>query len=402
MRKILTIMLTIVLMFGLFACGNDNTNNNQSNNNQQNNGDGDAGNNNGGQGDNNGGQGNNDGGNSNNNQDTISTKKMASAQLIIAAIGDTFKVSATNPSGEALTTVASDNTYYLVITTFASFSKRIGTYYFPYGDLRDGKYHKMGTPNYYQDDSLGTILARETVGDIFLFADEEIKYQKESQISFLGRNATKYEFESHLAENPNISFSEEIIIDNATGACLKHISQGVATNGYMGSTQKTSFVVTEFEYGANNAAARTILDEYIAKIDVYEWDTAYLTQLGLSNIPALDATFWQSYWDYHSSRDSEEPCWSCEYRLYSDTPEETREIVMNLLHAFYDAGAKDDDGIKAFDELFYDNSEGNLTDLDFVAYIVGNTNYVVRINALFSQYISPKCWKITIDVYFDE
>ena len=49
------------------------------------------------------------------------------------------------------------------------------------------------------------------------------------------------------------------------------------------------------------------IDGMIAKIDVYEWDTAFMTAVGLSAVNAPAWEFWEAYWDHRTTRESDYP-----------------------------------------------------------------------------------------------
>lgn len=330
---------------------------------------------------------------------TVLTVTLPTIESILAAIGTNFKVSATSSAG-APTTVAFDGVYEYVSTTSVRFSKKIGDLYYPYSDLRDGKYHKMGTPNYYPEDSLGIALGSSTVGKMLQFAGETISYQEVTTLTFLGRPAQKYVFESDNAYGYNEYFHEEITIDDATGVCLQYDMEGRAGAGFTGSTRdKVNVEVTELEYGANNSVVRAFLDEMIAKIDVYEWDTDFMQAIGLSAVNAPDWSLWSVEWYSRTSRTDAEPYLDVFYRYYTDNSAATIDDVRALLQAFYNAGAKlDDSGTEqTFDELYSFDDDERTPSLYFTGYIVGNETYYVQITADYIYNASPKYWRIEIE-----
>ena len=321
-------------------------------------------------------------------------------ESILAAIGTNFKVSATSSAG-APTTVAFDGVYEYVSTTSVRFSKKIGDLYYPYSDLRDGKYHKMGTPNYYPEDSLGIALGSSTVGKMLQFAGETISYQEVTAVTFLGRPAKKYVYESDNAYGYNEYFHEEITIDDATGVCLQYDMEGRGGAGFTGGTRdKVNVEVTELEYGANNTVVRAFLDEMIAKIDVYEWDTAFMQAIGLSAVNAPEWSLWSAEWYSRTSRTDEEPYLDIFYRYYTDNSAATIDDVRALLQAFYNAGAKlDDSGAEQpFDELYSFDDDERTPSLYFTGYIVGNETYYVQITADYLYNVSPKYWRVEIEI----
>ena len=414
-KKILLLALSIFLIVSIVgvmvACGNGGTNANVDNGQTQT---GDNGNVNTGTGDNgqtqtgdngntNTGTGDNgqtqtgDNGNTNTGAQTTSTKAMASAQSIISALGTTYKISAQGLYDNYSQTAASDGTYFL--SPAGTFSKKTGeNQYHNYGNMRDGKYTSLGSPNYFPEDSLGTIVAQETVGKILQFAGETISYQSEEALTFAGRAAKKYTYDGQNVYGYD-TFHEEIVIDDLTGACLKYDNLGRAGDGFTGGTRnKAGFQVTEFFYGENNAQALAVINEYKAKIDVYEWDTAFMTQVGLSAVNAPAWEFWEAYWDHRTTRESDYPELEMSFRYYTEDPDGTEADVRDFIQSFYTAGAKLNEygtqqtfaNLCSYDEDYHS--------FDMWGYIVGNEEYQVYINAEHNARISPKAWRVTIRI----
>ena len=326
------------------------------------------------------------------------TKTLATRESIEAAIGSTYKVSADSTFGGGETTSASDGVYNYYTNPYAIFSKNIGDMTYTYGSLRDGKYRSISSPV----DSIVDPLGFGNVQNIFIYAGESISYQSEKASTYLDRPVTIYTYKTENANGYDMSYEETLIIDDATGACLKHESQGYASDGFMGGSQKPSFLVTEFEYGENNAAARELLDEYIAKIDIFEWDVDFIEQIGLSEIAAPDWMFWSASWEYSSSRDSEYPEYATIYHFLTDDAAGTVDEVREFVLSFYNAGAKlNDYGVEeSFDDLCYFDDEDY--DFFFDAYVDGNPSYKVSVYAKFQKYNTPKSWLITVDMGIEE
>lgn len=419
---VIAICLVLALTFTLFACGDKDKGNGSGTNTQtqtgDNHGTGNGGGN--GSGTNQGGTTQPDTGNGGNGggttpsgnegvqggtQDaTVRTKTMATRESIMTAIGDTYKVVAQSPDGQAVTTVASDGTYFYANDPYESFNKKLydNTYLYPYTSIWDGKYHKMSTPTFTADGSAPTMLGRGNVGYMFQFAGETLSYNTEEAVTVAGRAAKKYTFESTNAYGYNLYFHEEVTIDDATGACLKYAYEGRMGAGSTGATRnKVNFEVTELSYGTGNAAARAFLDGYIAKIDVSAWDSDYIAAVGLSAVAAPQGELFYSEWvdDDHNSRDSEYPYWDVQYKLYSDTQSEYQDYVRAFCRAFYDAGAKIDAGTHEadFDDVFSANGE-DMDDFNLCAYVVGNPDYQVYVSVYYNKYASQKYWNIEVEI----
>ena len=245
------------------------------------------------------GQGTDTGNQGNQGASTVYTITLAARASILSTIGDTYKVVAAGLFDGYPTTVASDGTYFYASAPYESFNKKIGeTYLYLYGYMWDGKYHKMGTPTYSQDGQPHTMLGRGAVGNMFQFAGEELSYNTVESITYLQRSAKNYTFESTNAYGYNVLFHEEVVIDDLTGACLYYQNYGRSSDGFVGGTRnKVAFEVTEFSYGTGNASARAFLDDYIDKIDVFEWDAAFIKAVGLLAVSAPNGELWFSEWE---------------------------------------------------------------------------------------------------------
>ena len=336
------------------------------------------------------------GGSQSGSQTTL-TKALPSAQAIVSAIGETYKISAQGLYDNYSQTAASDGTYFL--SPAGTFSKKTGeNQYHNYGNMRDGKYTSLSSPNYFPEDSLGTIVAQETVGKILQFAGETISYQSEEALTFAGRAAKKYTYDGQNVYGYD-TFHEEIVIDDLTGACLKYDNLGRAGDGFTGGTRnKAGFQVTEFFYGENNAQALAVINEYKAKIDVYEWDTAFMTAVGLSAVDAPAWEFWEAYWDHRTTRESDYPELEMSFRYYTEDPDGTEEDVRDFIQSFYAAGAKLNE--YGTQQTFADlcSYDEDYRSFDMWGYIVGNEEYQVYINAEHNARISPKAWRVTIRI----
>lgn len=327
---------------------------------------------------------------------TASKENLKTEAEIKAVIGEVFKISADSlPSGTPSTS-ASDGTYHYASSNVRTFFyKKIGDKFYQYSK-QDGstKYNKLAGP------STGlNVVGMDNVGGLFMYAGEQISYQTKEDVTFLNRPCTKYNYKGSNALGYNQEYTEEIIIDNATGACFKHDAHGVATDGFTGSGAKESFQITEFVLGS---AAQTYVTSLLNNVDVYEWDTSFLTQIGLSNVAQPDLELFESEWD-DSARTDAEPLWHVQYlnRVGKDAGINPAKAIMQ---AFYNAGAKlDEDGntISAYNvaPIFYDNMD-DYNSLYFKAYIQGYQTLGVKIDA---EYINAtNYWRIDFDIgYID-
>ena len=327
---------------------------------------------------------------------TASKENMKSEAEIKAAIGSVFKISADSlPSGTPSTS-ASDDTYHYASNSFRTyFYKKIGDKYYQYSK-QDGsaKYNKLASP------STGlNVIGMDNVGGLFMYAGTQISYKTKEDVTFLNRPCTKYSYEGSNALGYNQQYTEEIIIDNATGACFKHEGHGLATDGFTGSGAKEFFQITEFVLGND---AQTYVTGLLNNVDIYEWDTSFLTQIGLNNVVQPNLELFESEWD-DSARSDAEPLWHVQYlnRVAKAAGVDTAKTIMQ---AFYNAGAKlDEDGNAAsaynVAPIFYDNLEDN-DSLYFKAYIQGHQTLGVKIDA---EYINAtNYWRIDFDIgYID-
>ena len=147
-------------------------------------------------------------------------------------------------------------------------------------------------------------------------------------------------------------------------------------------------------------AALSIINEYVSKIDVYPWDTAYLTQVGLSAVNAPDVQYlWTSTWDHRSSRTSELPEWEVIYHIPSATQQTAESDIDAICRAFYDAGAslnyEGDDTIE-FADYFWDDGDG---EKGFTGY---TADYSVEIYNSYRGNTSDPFWSVTITIKKNE
>lgn len=327
---------------------------------------------------------------------TADKETLKSEEDIKTAIGDIFKISADSLPGGTPSTSASDGIYhYYSSLVRTGFYKKIGDKFYQYTKQGgSAKYNRLADPVTGLN-----VIGRDNVGGLFIYAGCEISYKSKENVTFLNRQCTKYLYENNNAMGYNQEFKEEIIIDNITGACFKHEAHGVASDGFTGSGVKENFQITEFVLGND---AQTYVSNLLNNVDVYEWDTAFLTQIGLSNITQPNFELFESEWD-DSKRTDEEALWHVQY-LNRVNKEEGVDAIKNIMEAFYNGGAKlDEDGniISSYDAapIYYDNLEDN-DSLYFSAHIQSYPTFGVRINA---DYINAThYWRIDFDIgYID-
>ena len=410
---ILVLVLTISLVFILAACNNGGKTDTPTNTQTTNTGDNGSTNNNNGGTTNNGGGDNNGGdsggqqsGNNNSGTPSTSTITLNTAQQIATAVGTTFKVTATNLSGQTPTTAASDGTYFYVDDPYARFLKKYSeNNYQYYAQQANNKYIKMYS-TFFADGAEVSVLSAGNLAVLFLYAGQTITYQNVETTTFLSRPVKKYTYVSTNANNPAQTYTEEIIIDDATGACLKHDSNYSPVDSFTNGTSKLSAQVSEFTYGASNATAvATFLQPFIDKIDVNEWDTAFLATIGLDDLAApstADNIYTSYWWSATNMRNSDYPDWFVRYDIHSASQALLQDTMEAYLQSVYNAGAKLDDtgAVDTFANLFYDssnNDDGSIICLD--AYVEGHTDYYVEVECRYFSNVENPYWRVNFEVH---
>ncbi len=406
---LLVLVLVMSLVFVLVACNNSNDSNNNTQAPATN---GDSGNNGGNSGGNSGGQqGGGDSGSGGNNQGGqqgggtgTSSVTFNTAQQIATAIGTTFKIVATNLSGNAPTTCVSDGTYFYVDNMPARFSKKYGDNNFQYyAQTANNKYIKMYS-TYYDNDPLISVLSTGNLEVLFMYAGQTISYQNMEATTFLSRPAKKYTYVSTNPNNAQITYTEEIIVDDATGACLKHDGSGSSKDSFTNGTVKVSAQVSDFTYGTANASAvQSFLQPYIEKIDVNEWDTAYLATIGLDDLsaPSTANNIFTSYWySGDNMRSSEYPDWTVNYHINSASQSLLQDTMQAYLESIYNAGAKlnGDGDVDTFANLFEDYY-GNGSRYCLDAYVQGYSDYKVEADCRYYSNGEDSYWRIELEIY---
>ena len=396
---LLVLVLVMSLVFVLVACNNSND---SKNNTQAPTTNGDSGNNGGNSGGQQGGQqgGGDQGGGTGTSSVTFNT-----AQQIATAIGTTFKIVATNLSGNAPTTCVSDGTYYYVDNMPARFLKKYGDNNFQYyAQTANNKYIKMYSTYYDDADPQISVLSGGNLEVLFMYAGQTISYQNMEATTFLSRPVKKYTYVSTNPNNAQITYTEEIIIDDATGACLKHNGSGSSKDSFTNGTVKVSAQVSDFTYGTANASTiQSFLQPFIDMIDVSEWDTAYLATIGLDDLsaPSTANNIFTSYWyGANYMRTSEYPDWTVNYHIKSASQALLQDTMQAYLESIYNAGAKlnADGDVDTFanrlDDFYDDGSR-----LCFEAYVQGYSDYKVEAECRYYSDGEDSYWKVELDIY---
>ncbi|MBO4695562.1 MAG: hypothetical protein J5656_06605 [Clostridia bacterium] len=404
-KNILSILLVLVLVmslvFVLVACNNSND---TKNNTQTPTTNGDSGNNGGNSGGQQGGgdSGGQQGGGQQGGGTGTSSVTFNTAQQIATAIGTTFKIVATNLSGNAPTTCVSDGTYFYVDNSYAKFSKKYGDNNFQYyAQTANNKYIKMYS-TFYDNDPLISVLSTGNLEVLFMYAGQTISYQNMEATTFLSRPAKKYTYLSTNPTNAQITYTEEIIVDDATGACLKHDGSGSSKDSFTNGTVKVSAQVSDFTYGTANASAiQSFLQPFIDKVDVNEWDTTFLATIGLDDLsaPSTADNIYMSYWySGDSMRTSTYPDWTVIYTIESASQSLLQDTMLAYLQSVYNAGAKLDynGNVETFDNLFEDYyGDGRKICLD--AYVQGYADYNVEAECTYNANVDNPYWKVEIE-----
>lgn len=324
-------------------------------------------------------------------------RTLPTEEAILQVVGTAyFKLAVGNLSGSAVTTVATDGTYYYFANPSVTFGKLINNYAFPYTKQSGRtKYTKMETKN-----TIPTLIHMGNVGNLFLYAGETISYETEEDVTFIGRPAKKYTVT--YTDPGNNAHVQELVIDNATGACLKHDSASAPNDGFTSGSSRESFAATEIEYGTGNTVVSSFLNTYINNIDVFEWDVDYLAQAGLTTAasPANNWEFTSSKFANNSSRDDDYPEWSVYYNYYTADVSGTKDSMETFIQSFYDAGAKYEDTVqKSFDELCSYDTDDN----SFYFYgEIASTGYSVLITINNNSVYTNRHWEISVKVYLEE
>ena len=400
----LVLCLVLILSVALVACGSKDTSTPDATPTTQGDGGnsgGQSGGNSGGSsgGGNSGGSGGDSGSGSGGGQGGGShtlTRTLPTETAILEVVGTTsFKISVGNLSGTAITTVATNGTYYYYADPGEHFGKIIGNKAYPYiKTSQNAKYTKINNPL----TSVPNMIHMQNIANLFLYAGETISYETETDVTFIGRAAKKYT--ATFIDPGNNAYVQEIIIDNLTGACLKHDSGNAPTDSFVSGNSRMSFAATEIAYGTDSAIS-TFLNPYVSKIDVFEWDTALFAQAGLdTSVIANPASNWMLYssvFEDDQTRTDTYPDLTIKYNYYTDDVAGTKNAIKAFIETFYTAGAqKDGDGDqKEFNELCGWSESDRAYDF---AGVVQTTSYCIEIVARNSTYFENPHWEIIVEV----
>lgn len=209
--------------------------------------------------------------------------------------------------------------------------------------------------------------------DTFLtLSRETIVYTKKEKCTYLGRECTKYIIDADVSfAGDGLQANTETIIDKKTGATLSFQIDATLNSKEEGKEDgQISFKVTSFNQGDNVAKAK--INEQVAKINVKEWDTAIMSEVGLSSLTKIDGKF------YFASVSE------TEYGT-AFTFTKGAEEAKKYMKAIYDAGAKyDSDGeTKAFEDLYIEHDE-------FTISFAGYTKVNGETKSITAEYNSPE------------
>ena len=402
----LVLCLVLILSVALVACGSKDTSTSDATPTTQGDGGnsgGQSGGNSGGSsgggqgGDSGSGSGSGSGGGQGGGSQTL-TRTLPTETAILEVVGTTsFKIAVGNLSGTAITTVATNGTYYYYADPGEHFGKIIGNKAYPYiKTSQNANYTKINNPL----TSVPNMIHMQNVVNLFLYAGETISYETETDVTFIGRAAKKYT--ATFTDPGNNAYVQEIIIDNLTGACLKHDSGNAPTDSFVNGNSRMSFAVTEIAYGTDSAIS-TFLNPYIAKIDVFEWDTALFAQAGLDTSaignPASNWMLYSSIFEDNKTRDDANPEWEVTYYYYTDDVAGTKDAMEAFIQTFYNAGAKYESGHeKSFSSLCYYDTDDN--EFYFNAY-EHTTGYAVVISIANNPAYSNRHWQIVVTIILE-
>ena len=114
---------------------------------------------------------------------------------------------------------------------------------------------------------------------LLFMLNEELEYTTKTAVTFLNRQCTKYEYKNTaIAGGQDATTNETWIIDNETGACMKH-ELAVSSVSY-GASASAAFEVTQFEI--NSQTVTTYMKAQTDKICVDKWDVDLFKEIGLS------------------------------------------------------------------------------------------------------------------------
>lgn len=220
---------------------------------------------------------NEDNGGNDDQQTSEYTDNLNTAAQIKSAIGDVYYVtvdaivsSSESDDEEVITyTIVSNGTWFWgdIDGSVYFIQKQDNTYTSYYYDEETDTYTE--SYSFTPDDESEMVsfdLSVLLAGSLFNYTTS-INYTSKQNKTLLGRNAVEYtQHESYNVPGyASFSWDETIVIDSATGACLKHSVSGSAAGGGQSASAAYSFECTKFVVGASNDITTKINIE-IAKI----------------------------------------------------------------------------------------------------------------------------------------
>ncbi len=322
------------------------------------------------------------------------TAEMKSDEEIKNLLGDeyliTIKVLAEAEGEESTSyqlTVASNGEYQLWIGEEgeSALQKKVegGTLYYSSSDAESEGYDSMAFI-----DASQSIDPFMYVSYLFFTNVSDLAYTSKSSETFLGRSCTKYINEtSGTALVASVSVTETWVVDNATGACLKHewSATGMAEGEY--ASGSASFECTKFEVGKGTGDA--LINEYVGKIEVPSVpDQTILSKAGLNE----DVRFEVISPDYLTSAQLNlEGSVSFTYTIRVE--EISADFVIStsnsLAEALFEGGAKFNMDGEPYDsyqneDIYTSVSQETFSSVQFTAYTSNGSQ--VQINAINSDY----------------
>ena len=305
-----------------------------------------------------------------NDIENLKSDTMKTQQEIQEALGEKYYIKyevTSESSGEENTSetneiiVATNGTYSFSQTGDSKvLLKKVEDVYYIYGQ-ESGKDEYISI-NLYDS----TINPLNSANVYMVAAGESISYSSKSDVTFLGRSCTKYS--TSLGTNSSlgsVNMETEYIIDKSTGACLKYSASASADTTDGNGSGKATFEAKEFKLG-NDVDAEIAVETN--KIVVKEWDTEFMTSMGLTGIAPIANTQLNGASLYTSEQNKE-----YDIILNMDgTIEENKTALLAIAESFFNAGAKYDSGEElqaSYQDLTRDESaDENAPSINFDAY----------------------------------
>lgn len=327
--------------------------------------------------------------------------------LICLKVTDSYSGSDGSSSNDTYYYTASDGTYYYwcVNNENGNLYKNDGQYAIVYRYDEDTE--KYTDLEYFPSEinPFGQML-------LLFMLNDELEYTTKTTVTFLNRQCTKYEYKNTaIAGGQDATTNETWIVDNETGACMKH-ELAVSSLSY-GASASASFEVTQFEI--KSQAVTTYMNTQIDKICVDKWDIDLFEffglsetgnyKLGLNNM--FDATTLEKFQPrsaYVSFEEDEIDEYETEFFVYL-TKEQGNTLANTIVQNIYGCGAKyNGDGefgsVNPSDEslLFVEDEEGTNVNFWFDGYVGSQCEYKVAIYVEWNAYINGGLWEVTVRV----